>query len=263
MPLRPIPRGNRHAPASHQRRKLNAVKSICRERLAWRFSAKFNTTVNIPEQDHFQTLLIRQMRGICEVSPQQAAMLWSHYCTLSRWRTKVNLMSDRRLPEIVRKHYCESLFLAAQLPPAPLSIADVGSGAGFPGVPVAVLRPDCQITLIEARSRKAVFLKEACRHLPNVTVAHCRAEDLGQRFDWLIARAVSWPEISRLVPKLSDRLALIVSGKTAEQLRRSALVQWDSVTPIPWRKESFVIMGEARGQDREVSRGTEAGGARP
>ncbi|HXG32865.1 MAG TPA: 16S rRNA (guanine(527)-N(7))-methyltransferase RsmG [Bryobacteraceae bacterium] len=216
-----------------------------------------------PEQDRFKTLLIREMRGICELSPEQVAMLWSHYRTLCRWRTKVNLMSDRRVAEIVKKHYCESLFLAAQLPPVPLSVADVGSGAGFPGVPVAVLRPDCQITLIEARSRKTVFLKEACRHLPNVTVAHCRAEDLGQRFDWLIARAVSWPEISRLAAKLSDRLALIVSGKTTKELSGSALVRWDSVIPIPWRKESFVIMGEARGRDWEVSRGTEAGGAVP
>lgn len=211
------------------------------------------------EQDHFKTLLIRHIRGICELSAEQVAMLWCHYRTLSRWRTKLNLMSDRSPAAIVKKHYCESLFLAAHLPPVPLSIADVGSGAGFPGVPVAVLRSDCQIVLIEARSRKAVFLKEACRHLPNVTVAHCRAEDLDRQFDWLVARAVSWPEISRLVPKLSDRLALIVSGRTAQELRRSALFQWDRVIAIPWRTQSFLLMGEARGVGgvgRGVSRGT-------
>jgi 16S rRNA (guanine527-N7)-methyltransferase len=206
-----------------------------------------------PEQEQFQRLLTRLAHGICQLSPEQAAMLWYHYRTLSQWRTKVNLMSDSTLVEIVKKHYCESLFLGAQLPPVPLLIADVGSGAGFPGVPVAVLRPDCQVTLIEARTRKAVFLKEACRHLSNVTVAHCRAEDLKERFDWLVARAVAWPEISRLVPKLSDRLALIVTGKTAEQLRQSSLVQWDKPIPIPWRTEGFVVIGEAR----EVSRGTQ------
>lgn len=183
------------------------------------------------------------MVGICEVSAEQLDLLWHHYRTLTRWRTKVNLMSDRGLAEIIRKHYCESLFLAAHLPPGPLSVADVGSGAGFPGIPVAVVRPDCQVTLIEARTRKAVFLKEASRHLPNVTVAHCRAEDLDLRFDWLVARAVAWPEISRLIPKLSHRLALLVSENTAEQLRQLSLLRWDSVLPIPWRTRSVMMMG--------------------
>jgi len=108
---------------------------------------------------------------------------------------------------------------------------------------VAVVRPDCQVTLIEARTRKAVFLKEASRHLPNVTVAHCRAEDLDLRFDWLVARAVAWPEISRLIPKLSHRLALLVSENTAEQLRQLSLLRWDSVLPIPWRTRSVMMMG--------------------
>jgi 16S rRNA (guanine527-N7)-methyltransferase len=204
-----------------------------------------NKSGQVPEQEQFRRLLTRHMVGVCELSADQLDMLWRHYRTLARWRTKVNLMSDRGLAEIIRKHYCESLFLAAHLPPLPLSVADVGSGAGFPGVPVAVLRPDCQVTLIEARTRKAVFLKEASRHLPNVKVALCRAEDLDLRFDWVVARAVAWAEISRLVPKLSHRLALIVSGKTAEQLRQLSLFRWDSIVPIPWRTDSVVMMGEA------------------
>jgi 16S rRNA (guanine527-N7)-methyltransferase len=199
--------------------------------------------VNKTEQKQFRRLLTQHMVGICEVSAEQLDLLWHHYRTLTRWRTKVNLMSDRGLAEIIRKHYCESLFLAAHLPPGPLSVADVGSGAGFPGIPVAVVRPDCQVTLIEARTRKAVFLKEASRHLPNVTVAHCRAEDLDLRFDWLVARAVAWPEISRLIPKLSHRLALLVSENTAEQLRQLSLLRWDSVLPIPWRTRSVMMMG--------------------
>jgi 16S rRNA (guanine527-N7)-methyltransferase len=199
--------------------------------------------VNKTEQKQFRRSLTQHMVGICEVSAEQLDLLWHHYRTLTRWRTKVNLMSDRGLAEIIRKHYCESLFLAAHLPPGPLSVADVGSGAGFPGIPVAVVRPDCQVTLIEARTRKAVFLKEASRHLPNVTVAHCRAEDLDLRFDWLVARAVAWPEISRLIPKLSHRLALLVSENTAEQLRQLSLLRWDSVLPIPWRTRSVMMMG--------------------
>jgi 16S rRNA (guanine527-N7)-methyltransferase len=202
-----------------------------------------NKTEQAPEQKQFRRLLTQHMVGICEVSAEQLDLLWHHYRTLTRWRTKVNLMSDRGLAEIIRKHYCESLFLAAHLPPGPLSVADVGSGAGFPGIPVAVVRPDCQVTLIEARTRKAVFLKEASCHLPNVTVAHCRAEDLDLRFDWLVARAVAWPEISRLIPKLSHRLALLVSENTAEQLRQLSLLRWDSVLPIPWRTRSVMMMG--------------------
>lgn len=196
------------------------------------------------ERQRFQALLTREIAGYLHLSAPQLLLLWRHYALLKRWAGKVSLISDTRLEDIVRKHYCESLLLAAHLPQGPLSVADVGAGAGFPGIPVAVFRPDCQVTLIESRTRKAVFLKEAARDLANVTVVHSRAECLELQFDWLTCRAVAWDEISRLLPRLSRRVALLVSQRTADNLLKVRLIHWNPPVPIPWRRASVLLMGE-------------------
>ncbi|MCS6954031.1 MAG: class I SAM-dependent methyltransferase [Bryobacteraceae bacterium] len=191
----------------------------------------------------FERLLAEELRGLVKLSPPQTAALWGHYSLLQRWRQKVNLLAESRLEDAVRKHYCESLFVATQLPRGALSLADVGAGAGFPGIPIAILRPECRITLVESRARKAVFLKEATRSLPNANVAHCRAENLELRFDWLVSRAVAWREISRLVPRLSARVALIVTTETAERLLDVTRINWEPPVPIPWRRAGVLLFG--------------------
>jgi 16S rRNA (guanine527-N7)-methyltransferase len=78
----------------------------------------------------------------------------------------------------VHRRYAESLLLAAHFSefvgPDSVTVADVGSGAGFPGVPVAVYRPDWRVSLIESHKQKSVFLAEAARQLPNVSVLASR-----------------------------------------------------------------------------------------
>ncbi|MDW8353008.1 MAG: 16S rRNA (guanine(527)-N(7))-methyltransferase RsmG [Bryobacterales bacterium] len=196
-----------------------------------------------PERARFEAALSRELAGVLDLSPPQLGALWQHYALLTRWRTRVNLISDTRLENVVRKHYCESLLLGLWLPREALAVADVGTGAGFPGIPIAILRPECRITLIESRARKAVFLKEATRSLPNATVAHCRAEDLDLRFDWLVCRALAWDEISQLVPRLSPRVALIVSTETAQRLSDVTTMHWEQPVPIPWRRAGVLLFG--------------------
>ena len=147
----------------------------------------------------FRDLLRDRLRGIAELTDEQAAALESHYNLLVLWNRTLNLTTIRDLPEVIERHYGESLFLAARLPAGPLRIVDVGSGAGFPGLPVAVYRPDCAVTLIESHQRKAVFLKEAARDLTNMRVLARRAEQVaGQvnekndEFDLAVSRAVSY-----------------------------------------------------------------------
>src|ERR1035437_3234294 len=109
----------------------------------------------------FADLLRQRLAGVVELSPGQVEALEAHYQLLLRWNRTLNLTSIKRMEEVVERHYCESLFLGTHLPQGGLRIADVGAGAGFPGFPVAVLRPDCSVTLIESHQRKAVFLREA------------------------------------------------------------------------------------------------------
>src|SRR5271157_4701791 len=132
---------------------------------------------------------------------------------LLRWNRKLNLTSIRNREEAIQRHYYESLFLAMHLPPGAWKIADVGSGAGFPGFPVAVLRPDCQVTLIESHQRKAVFLREASRKQANIRVLAKRAEDVKERFDWVISRAVSYEDLSPVLKKLAPNADLLTGGE--------------------------------------------------
>lgn len=119
--------------------------------------------------------------------------------------------------EAVQFHYCESLFLAQWLPKGKLRIADVGSGAGFPGIPVAVARPECMVDLIESHQRKAAFLREASRELPNVKVISGRAEECSNDYDWLISRGVRADEVLKL--KLAANLGLLVGADDGDGLQ--------------------------------------------
>ena len=153
----------------------------------------------------FADLLRQRLAGVVELSPGQVEALETHYQLLLRWNRTLNLTSIKRMEEAVERHYCESLFLGAHLPQGHLRIADIGSGAGFPGFPVAVLRPDCSVTLIESHQRKAVFLREASRNLPNVRVLARRAEDVKEQFDWAISRAVSYKDLASFLKNLGAK----------------------------------------------------------
>lgn len=138
----------------------------------------------------FQDLLVTEFAPYGALSSEQLAKLEAHYKLLRQWNQVLNLTRIEDVDEAIRFHYCESLFLGGRLPKGPLVVADVGSGAGFPGIPVAILRSDLEVVLIESHQRKAVFLREAAREIPNVRVAGTRAEEWHGSADWVISRAV-------------------------------------------------------------------------
>src|ERR1700690_1113218 len=90
----------------------------------------------------FAEILERELAAWITLSGAQMARLYDHYVLLDRWNKKINLTSVEPGAEMVIRHYCESLFFATHLDNNPCSLADVGSGAGFPGVPIAILKPD-------------------------------------------------------------------------------------------------------------------------
>jgi 16S rRNA (guanine(527)-N(7))-methyltransferase RsmG len=171
----------------------------------------------------FRELLLQRVSGFCQLSDTQLEQLEQHYELMLRWNKTINLTRIERIEEAVDRHYAESLFLGANLPAGTLRIADVGSGAGFPGIPIAILRPEVAVSLIESHQRKSVFLKEVTRGFPNLTVISKRAEEVHDTFDWVISRAVSWKELQGLT--LAPRLALIGTSAPGELI------------PLPWAKE--------------------------
>jgi 16S rRNA (guanine(527)-N(7))-methyltransferase RsmG len=186
------------------------------------------------------------------LSAEQESALEAHLEMLLRWNQKLNLTSIRNREEAIQRHYCESLFLGMHLPAGAWKIADVGSGAGFPGFPVAVLRPDCQVTLIESHQRKAVFLRESSRKQPNIRVLAKRAEEVTERFDRVISRAVSYEDLASFLQNLAPAADLLTGGE--EPPARIGFV-WQAVVPLPWGTQRFLRTGVAVSREtREVIR---------
>lgn len=111
---------------------------------------------------------------------------------LKKWNKAYNLTSIEDEKEIVVKHFLDSLFYLWFIPEKPFSITDVGSGAGFPGVPIAIVREDLKIALIEPSWKKVAFLKNLKRklELKNIEVYQSKAEEVREKFDIVISRAL-------------------------------------------------------------------------
>jgi len=172
-------------------------------------------------------------------APQEAALA-AHIELLLRWDARINLTAVRNFEEAARKHAGESLFLASKLPPESHLACDLGSGGGFPGIPVAILRPEWRITLVERDVRKSVFLREASRELPNVTVATKQFEEIQDQFDWLISRAVNLGATrSGPVPVH----AAVLGGESVGEKGLAGKYQWRKIA-VPWEKAGFLWLGD-------------------
>ncbi len=164
--------------------------------------------------EDFKSLLQLEFSPYGTLTDEQLTLLDRHYQLLLRWNQKLNLTRITSVQDAVRYHYCESLYLAQTLPEGALRIVDIGSGAGFPGIPVAIYRSDCEVHLVESHQRKAVFLSEATRYLPNTRVLAVRAEDMTETYDWMISRAVRPEYVLKL--KLAPNVAVL--GTEGEKL---------------------------------------------
>lgn len=191
-------------------------------------------------QLEFESTIRRALERVCTISEDQCSALREHFEVLLRWNRRMNLTSIRDPLEMIERHYCESVFLGMHLPEGEITVVDVGSGAGFPGIGVAVVRPLARVTLVESNQKKVAFLKESTRKLANVRVLGRRAEDVQERFDWLISRAVAWEDL----PMLGDHVALLASEPAPE-------FPWRENVRLPWGDRRVLLIGDvARGSAR-------------
>jgi len=189
----------------------------------------------------FRELLASSVAPFVVLSDSQLEELERHWQVLKHWNRRLNLTAITEEEEAVRRHYAESLFLCVQLAAGPLKIADIGSGAGFPGVPIAVARPDCKVTLVESGQRKAVFLREATRGMSNVEVFCGRSEQLKSGYDWLVSRAVRPSEVLSCATRIGCGAALLVRTKDADLLK-GEVCPTGRVVPLPWDPASCVLV---------------------
>lgn len=175
---------------------------------------------------------------------------------LLRWNARINLTAIRDEEEIVTRHFGESFFAARHLfaeaeRSSATRLADLGSGAGFPGIPIKLWAPNIALTLIESNQKKATFLREVGRALTltDIDIQNVRAETLPQSsFDVVALRAIErFAEIlpvaaGLLVP--GGRLALLIGASQAD-IARSALATftWDPPILIPKSQSRVLLIG--------------------
>ena len=144
------------------------------------------------------------------------AQLSAYLDLLLKWNSRTNLTAIRTPEEIVQRHFGESLFAGQHLGPY-TTLLDFGSGAGFPGLPIAILRPDLSVTLAESQNKKATFLREVVRSLHlSVEIWPARVETMpeSRKFDVITLRAVdNMPEaIAAASPRANHDLLLLTAA---------------------------------------------------
>jgi 16S rRNA (guanine527-N7)-methyltransferase len=176
---------------------------------------------------------------------------------LLRWNSRINLTAIRDADQIVTRHFGESFFLARHLFPNadcverapspadpdattrhPITVLDIGSGAGFPGLPIKIWAPHISLTLVESNHKKAAFLREVIRTLTltDVNVITARAETLTTPSDVVTLRAVEHfetilPVAARLASS-AGRIALLIGSSQLPSLEGLGL-HWSPPIPIP------------------------------
>lgn len=129
----------------------------------------------------------------------QIKQFMDYYDILIEWNNKINLTSITEFEEVIHKHFLDSLALVMVFRPERENIIDVGTGAGFPGIPIKIAFPDTRVVLVDSLKKRIGFLEDTIRRLglKNITAVHGRAEDLGkdqnyrESFDLCTSRAVA------------------------------------------------------------------------
>ena len=214
------------------------------------------------------------------LSPAQLDSISTYIDILLRWNARINLTAIRDPEQIVTRHFGESLFAARHLFPRTtrvgtaahacpaeqrlasdglradtnrVSVADVGSGAGFPGLPVKLWAPHISLTLVESNQKKATFLREVTRALTltDVNIKNVRAEALANAFDLVMLRAVE--NLAAILPVAASlvapggRLALLL-GAAQLEAASTALPQfaWSDPESIPLSRNRILAVAHCR-----------------
>jgi 16S rRNA (guanine527-N7)-methyltransferase len=188
--------------------------------------------------------------GQAPLEPIQSKCFEDYLALLIRWNTRINLTAIRDQEGILRRHFIESIVCARALPAGIFTLLDFGSGAGFPGIPIVLCRPEIAVTLAESQGKKAAFLNEVVRVLEiPAKVHHGRAERLATTFDCLTLRAVDKMEASVQAAASLVRpggwLALMTTGAELETLKSAAGDEfvWSEVVPLPGGQDRILAMG--------------------
>src|SRR5881394_2697759 len=161
---------------------------------------------------------------------------------LLTWNDKINLTAIRDPLEILHRHFCESMFAGISVPIERGRLADAGSGGGFPGLPLKIMRPGLQVFLIESNLKRATFLAEVIRELGlrDAQVLVRRYEELGEEIaplDYVCSRALGeytkfldWAHSGALAAK---QVVLWIGANDLPEIRKNLSWEWQEPIPVP------------------------------
>ena len=200
-------------------------------------------------------MLISEFFQLSDRQAEQFAQLDALY---RDWNSKINVISRKDIDNLYEHHVLHSLAIAKLLPFQPgTSILDVGTGGGFPGIPLAILFPECQFLLIDSIGKKIKVASEVARALglTNVVCKQERAEEEKQKFDFVVSRAVMpLPDLVKLVRKnisnkhrnaVPNGLVVLKGGDLKEEI--APYIKTAEVTPCSqwfgtnWFDNKYVI----------------------
>lgn len=168
---------------------------------------------------------------------------------LLRWNARLNLTSVREPAQIIRRHFAECAFAAQYLPTDIESLLDYGSGAGLPGIPFAICRPQIRVMLAEAQGRKASFLREVVRTVGTRTeVYDGRVEAIpeGRAFHAVSMRAVEKMELAiPIALRLAERYLVLLTAEKSTRAYRGLTpdLQWKDPIRLPNAEQTILAIG--------------------
>jgi len=189
------------------------------------------------------------------VDSQQVISIQRYTKTLLRWNEKLNLTAIRDPLEILYRHFCESMFAAGAIPVDKGRLADIGSGPGFPGIPLKIIRPELELCLVEANIKKGTFLAEVVRELglTNSRVLISRYEELGEEvapLDYVCSRAVGefgpfleWAGSNEVQ---AHQVILWIGGRDLEEAQKNKNWEWHEPVLIPKSLQRYLLVGKKK-----------------
>jgi 16S rRNA (guanine527-N7)-methyltransferase len=191
------------------------------------------------------------------VSDSQVLQIQQYIDILLTWNEKINLTAIRDPLEILNRHFCECMYAASAIPVEHGRLADVGSGGGFPGLPLKIIRPELQVVLIESNIKKATFLAEVIRGLglADTRVIVSRYEELGEEIaplDFVCSRALGdfapfleWAHSDKVA---AQQVVLWVGGRDLPDIQKIRTWKWREPIPVPRSLRRILLVGTKRAQ---------------
>jgi 16S rRNA (guanine527-N7)-methyltransferase len=183
---------------------------------------------------------------------------------LLSWNEKINLTAIRDPLEILYRHICESMYAAEALALEAGRLADVGSGGGFPGLPLKIVRPGLRVFLVESNLKKATFLAEVIRELrlTDAQVLVRRYEELGEEvapLDFVCSRALGefpafleWANSEQIAAK---QVILWIGARDLPEIENIRTWEWREPIQVPHSLRRFLLVGARRASSAGKSTG--------